>query len=389
MKKIMPFEKPFGMKDWLPSVFRQRRKLENEIEEIIISYGYDFLSTPTLEYYETVGKSSAIKEDELFKLLDHDGNTVVLRPDMTAPIARLISTYYKDYENPVRVAYGANVFRSVGRGQKTEFRQIGIECIGDASVDAQAEVISLLSTIFKNVWKKDFQIIIGHVGLLDAWLDSYVDNKRDCKNLLQFLYEKNFIEFERYVKDLTIGAVDKRELLQLLYMKGSVSELITKLYKRQNREIKNFATDLEELFQLITLYGVEQHVTFDLSFVPHISYYTGIVFEVYGEGKGEVLAGGGQYDELYDQFDKNVAAIGFGITLDSLLEVTTDSNYQKDAIAIFYEKKYVTKALEEAKKMRAKNKIVCLQNIETIENIDEYMKNYKIIIYMREKEEEK
>lgn len=86
MSKLFMFEKPLGMRDTLPSLFEKKKQVRNQLAEEISSWGYQYMATPTLEYFETVGSASAILDQQLFKLLDKEGHTLVLRPDMTTPL---------------------------------------------------------------------------------------------------------------------------------------------------------------------------------------------------------------------------------------------------------------------------------------------------------------
>src|SRR5437763_1044083 len=92
MSRLFMFEKPLGMRDTLPELFEKKHYVRSIIEQAIKVWGYQFMDTPTLEYYETVGAASAIPDPQLFKLLDKDGHTLVLRPEMTAPIARVAAS---------------------------------------------------------------------------------------------------------------------------------------------------------------------------------------------------------------------------------------------------------------------------------------------------------
>lgn len=111
------------------------------------------METPTLEFYDTVGVQSAIEEQQLFKLLDQDGKTLVLRPDMTGPIARVAASKLLKHGHPLRVGYAANVFRAQERegGRPAEFEQVGVELIGDGTTSADAEVIALVVGALKTL----------------------------------------------------------------------------------------------------------------------------------------------------------------------------------------------------------------------------------------------
>ncbi|PJN91238.1 ATP phosphoribosyltransferase regulatory subunit, partial [Bacillus sp. mrc49] len=92
MTKPFMFEKPLGMRDTLPVLYETKVKARNEMSDEIKKWGYQFIETPALEYHETIGEASAILDQQLFKLLDSEGHTLVLRPDMTAPIARVAAS---------------------------------------------------------------------------------------------------------------------------------------------------------------------------------------------------------------------------------------------------------------------------------------------------------
>lgn len=104
MKRLM-FEKPLGMRDTLPFFYKQKSKARRNLSETILSYGYSFMDTPIMEYHDTVGQVSATLDQQLFKLLDQQGHTLVLRPDLTAPIARVAASQLKNSEFPLRLAY--------------------------------------------------------------------------------------------------------------------------------------------------------------------------------------------------------------------------------------------------------------------------------------------
>ncbi len=150
------------------------------------------IETPTLEYYETVGMASAILDQQLFKLLDKQGNTLVLCPDMTAPIARVVASSLKRANYPLRLAYQSLVYRAqqYEAGKPTEFEQVGVELIGDSTVSADGEVIALMAAALKKAGLTDFKIAIGHVGYLQALLLDSVQSEERAQALMRFLYEK-------------------------------------------------------------------------------------------------------------------------------------------------------------------------------------------------------
>lgn len=185
------FEKPLGMRDTLPELYETKDHVRSSIEEEMKRWGYQFIETPALEYYETVGAASAILDQQLFKLLDQQGHTLVLRPDMTAPIARVAASKLLKDDIPLRLAYSANVYRAQQRegGRPAEFEQIGVECIGDRTISADGEVIALMISSLKEAGLSEFQVSVGHIGFVQNFRQILGTEER-ANALMKFLYEK-------------------------------------------------------------------------------------------------------------------------------------------------------------------------------------------------------
>ena len=173
MSKIQMFEKPLGMRDSFPEVNEQKEYIRSTARDFIRNKGYDFIKTPSVEYFETIGKASAIDESSLFKLVDNQGEMLVLRPDMTTPIARIAASKLLKEKNPLRLAYYADVFRAQQRegGRPAEFEQLGLELIGDFSAYGDSEIIHAAVELLKALGVESFRITIGHAGILTAILD--------------------------------------------------------------------------------------------------------------------------------------------------------------------------------------------------------------------------
>ncbi|MEX2104211.1 MAG: ATP phosphoribosyltransferase regulatory subunit, partial [Bacilli bacterium] len=189
MAKPRVFEKPLGMRDLLPETVLYKRQLEHSIQQCLRRWGYEEIVTPTLEYYDTIGEASLIEEDKLFKLLDRGGNTLVLRPDMTAPIARVISSILRNEPLPLRLSYHGNVFRAQEKeaGRHAEFFQSGVELIGDGSAEADAEIVALAVDCLRQAGVKDFRIALGSMAYVDRLFAEVISNKEDEDQLKQYL----------------------------------------------------------------------------------------------------------------------------------------------------------------------------------------------------------
>src|ERR1700748_329731 len=137
---------PSGARDVLPDEMRELRAMTERVRGVFERAGYGEVYTPALEYEATFTRAHMDSGRGAYRVFDEHGNVLVLRSDMTVPIARLVSTRYHDVEPPLRFCYFAHAYRGVRpqRGQSREFLQAGIELIGATSPQGTAEVLSVL-----------------------------------------------------------------------------------------------------------------------------------------------------------------------------------------------------------------------------------------------------
>ncbi|MCM3004530.1 ATP phosphoribosyltransferase regulatory subunit [Priestia koreensis] len=384
MSKLFMFEKPLGMRDTLPNLFEYKKAVREQVASEISSWGYQYMATPTLEYYETVGSASSILDQQLFKLLDKDGHTLVLRPDMTAPIARVAAS--KLHKNiPLRLAYEANVYRAQQRegGRPAEFEQIGVELIGDPSLSSDAEVISLMIGALKRAGLASFKVAIGHIGYVNALFLEIVGNEERANVLRRFLYEKDYVGYRNHVQKLGLSSIDKERLLQLLNLRGGEMKIVEAMDLVESEEGKKAASELQRLWSMLDAYGVTEEIKIDFNLVSHMSYYTGILFEVYAENVGFQIGNGGRYDQLLAKFDTPMAATGFGIQLDRLLEALgKDAFQQKERACILYSQERLGEALALATEKRQRGEMIVMQEVSGVEDIDTFTKAFEDVTYL-------
>ncbi|WP_026672314.1 ATP phosphoribosyltransferase regulatory subunit [Alkalihalobacterium bogoriense] len=383
MTKPFMFEKPLGMRDILPTLFDTKERMAHEMKEEFTSWGYRSIQTPTLEYYETVGVESAILDQQLFKLLDQQGRTLVLRPDMTAPIARLAASSLKNEAYPLRLSYHSTLFRAQQHegGKPAEFEQLGVELVGDGTSSADGEVIALMIAALQKAGLDSFQVAIGHIGYVNALLLDVVGNEERANRLRRYLYEKNYVGYRQHVKSLNLSSIDKDRLLTLLQLRGGRENLATAKDLVQTEQGQKALKELVELFEVLDHYGVAQYVKLDLNLVMHMSYYTGVVFEGYGDRLGTPLCSGGRYDELLEKFDRPAQATGFGIRLDLLVEAIGASNSPKKQTCIIFSTERRKEAIQLAQEKRAEGKAVILQDLSGVRNVDILSEQFEDVIY--------
>ncbi len=374
MSKLFMFEKPIGMRDTFPHLYKMKQEIRSKVEQELSTWGYEFMETPALEYDETVGAASAILDQQLFKLLDQQGRTLVLRPDMTAPIARVAASKLLKDRNPLRLAYAANLFRAQQRegGRPAEFEQIGVELIGDSTVSADAETIALLVSALKAAGLEDFTISVGHVGFVQELFLQIVGTEERAEQLRKYLYEKNYVGFRQHVESLSLSSIDKQRLLKLLHIQGNDGSIEKAEALLEGNGGREALRELEELWDVLRDYGVDEYVKMDVSLVSHMSYYTGVLFEVYADNVGFALGNGGRYNNLLRQFGAEVGATGFGIRMDYLMEALNTEKTENQPALILFSGERRKEAVELAAEYRRAQKAVIVQDVKGVSNVDRF-----------------
>ncbi|KGX92914.1 ATP phosphoribosyltransferase [Pontibacillus halophilus JSM 076056 = DSM 19796] len=385
MGNRLTFEKPLGMRDTLPFFYEQKQKSEQALTETMTTWGYQFLDTPMLEYLDTVGEASAIDETQLFKLLDQQGHTLVLRPDLTAPIARVAASQLKENGYPIRLAYSGPVFRAqqIEGGKPAQFDQVGIEYIGEDSVYADAEVISLQIEALKAAGLEEFQLTIGHIGFVKGLLNEIFENEEDGDVFLRYLYQKNYVGFQQAVNDSGIADRDKETLQGLLSLRGNRTRLEDAKELTNNESSKSTIDELIKLDELLEQYGVSEYVSYDLNLISHMNYYTGILFEGYAPRIGALLCNGGRYDQLLPAFQSEASATGFAVRLDRLVEALDKENGQKHGTIVLFDDEYFSEAVETAQQLRGKGEVATLQHIREVDDLEQFTNRYATVINVR------
>lgn len=372
------FEKPLGMRDTFPAIYEKLELIRSTGRELLRARGYEFIKTPSVEYYDTIGKASAISDARLFKLVDSQGNTLVLRPDMTTPIARVVTSKLLKEKIPQRLAYFANVFRAQQRegGRPAEFDQMGIELIGDTSVFADAEVIMTAIDLVKAYNIQDFKVTIGHAGVLSCILKDYTESAEHAAHLNELLVQRNFVGFEEAVLEFDLPKTKSDALLA--YIEEAIRlpsiEAIEK-YVRKNDALEY----MRNLAKILDAAGYEDYIAFDFTLASHMSYYTGMLFEVFASGSGFPLGNGGRYDGLLEHFGSKVGATGFGLRVDRVFEAMPKIEIENDEVLILFATERFSEAITQAQFLREQGKQVTFQSYEGIENIDALKAQFKVV----------
>jgi len=315
---------PQGTRDHLPSEVEHYRYIEDGLREIFTLWGYQEIRSPIIEFVEVL--STGIGSDlidSMFKFQDFDGKLVALRPEMTAPVARIVTTRMLSAPEPVRLFYISNVFRYsrsyIERGR--EFWQAGVELVGCNTPEADGEILALVVFSLKKLGLKEVRVDIGHASLFKDLVNATGLTERKKESLQNLLEYRDKTRLEEFMDQNDVSSELREAFLELSSCRrlDEVASLVPDSPARGKPE--NCLRNLSEVNDVVADYGYENFVFFDFSLRRKIEYYTGIVFEVSVPNLGVPLGGGGRYDDFIEKFGKlRIPATGFAFEIERFLQ---------------------------------------------------------------------
>lgn len=312
---------PDGVRDIYGKEYSGIKFVRKTISDVISSYGYSDIQTPSFEYFDVFSKEvGTIPSRELYKFFDKDNETLALRPDFTPSIARCAAKYYMDENRPLRFSYIGSTFQNISslQGKYSEITQEGAELIGDGSVQADAEMVSLLIESLLKTGLENFRISIGEVDYFKGLCNEAKLSQGDENDLRELISSKNPIAASDLLKECNISDEMRDKLLRITDTFADHS-MLSELERDAGNDISKKAIErLSSLFELLKIRGYEKYVSFDLGMLSKYQYYTGIVFKAFALGAGSPIAMGGRYDTLLSYFGKNAPAVGFVILPDDV-----------------------------------------------------------------------
>ncbi len=305
---------PSGTRDVLPDEMRELRTLTDRIREVFVDGGYGEISTPALEYEQTFTRANLASAAPAYRLFDEQGGVLVLRPDMTVPIARVVATRYARTEPPLRFCYTAAAWRAARsqRGQSREFVQAGVELIGPAGAAGTAEVLTVLCAALEAAGLHGYRIGLGDASLFPSLLEAVGVDRGPRELILSELASGDFVGVRREVEELGLDPGDAALLLRLAQTRGGPDVL-----EGLSGDLHAALAPLRDVHALLPD-EVAARIIFDLGLVRSLGYYTGAVFQVYDPAFGMPIGSGGRYDDLLGRFGRPLPAVGFGINVERL-----------------------------------------------------------------------
>ncbi len=283
------------------------------------SWAYEPVETPAVEEYRTLeAGAGASLEGTAFRLFDVDGTLLALRPEMTLPIARLVSTRLSGERGPFRIRYVADVYREHAslRGEARQFTQAGVELIGANGPASDAEIVSLLVRSLEASGLRDFTVGIGTVAVLRALLDVAGGGDRWRADVLRAAHRGDLVGMDRLTRAEGIGAEPGQALRALPRIGGGAEALELCRAAVAPSGCAGALDTLSETWRLLEATGVAGRVRVDFGILRSFDYYTGLIVEAYAPGLGLPLGGGGRYDDVLAAFGTPMPAAGFALSLE-------------------------------------------------------------------------
>lgn len=394
MEKLL--HTPEGVRDIYNVECGKKLALESRIKKVFHLYGYHDIQTPTFEYFDVFRKEiGTIPSRDLYKFFDKDGDTLVLRPDITPSVARAAATLFDEETLPIRLCYTGDTFinHSNYQGRLREVTQMGVELLGDDSVEADAEVLALVIESMLTIGVKEFQLSVGNVDFFNSLMEDASLDDEAKKRVLELIHNRNYFGVEEYLDSIQVKRSSKEAFSSLGELAGGVEILSRARDLAPNSVGIKAIRRLEKIYEILRFYEVEKYVTFDLGMTGNYGYYTGIVFRGYTFGTGDAIVKGGRYDHLLEKFGKESASIGFAIVIDELMNAMNRQKlrivYTRKNTIILYDEGKGKEAISISKDFRKKSKNVELlkkAKDKLLEEYVEYGKEYYAgsLIYLKQ-----
>lgn len=342
------FKTPEGTRDLMFGECETFNFVKDTLSKMFSSRGYYEVKTPVLEYYDLFTLESAyFRQEDMYKLCDYTGRILVLRPDMTMPIARLASTRLKGAPLPIRLYYIQDVFRhNPGyKGRCNDIAQAGIELIGLNGLLSDLEVIITSARAIEKCGIFDYKIEIGHAGIFKKLIDRLNVDSDSKEEIRVYIETKNYNALENKLKAYPESRVKAIKELPKLFGGRELLDTALEIFGDIASEELDF---LHKLYDCLNA-ELQDKIHLDLGLVHRNNYYTGTVFRGYIMGSGDMVISGGRYDSLLSEFGCNLPATGFAIDLEALSAVllakSKGINVKNPELLIFALPSYEIKAI--------------------------------------------
>lgn len=340
MSKIEP-RTLAGFMELLPNEQILFNQIKETIEKTYKKFGFLPIDTPVVELAEILlAKAGGETEKQIYRFQKGDTD-LALRFDLTVPLAKYVAKNYGNLSFPFRRYQIGKVYRGerAQKGRYREFYQCDIDIIGDGELGLinDAEIPSIIYTIFRDLGFKDFTIRINNRRILNGIFES-INQKENSEEILRIIDKiekigKNSVieEFEK----IGLNEEQIQKIIDFIEIQGTSDEKIEKLENLgiQNEIFNQGVRELKTVIENVRLFGVpEENFNVDLTIARGLDYYTGTVYETFLNEYRELgsVCSGGRYENLAEYYtNKNLPGVGVSICLTRLFSKLNELNIIK------------------------------------------------------------
>jgi len=341
----------------------KHERINETINHIYTQWGYLPIKTPVFDYYETYEKLlSEQSKKSCFRLMDRDGELLLLRNDITLFLARQIGRVTRS-SDIMRVHYADTILRHQSEIDisSNEFFQTGAELVGAKGINGDLEAITLLHKIISELNLSETKIHIGSRSLLNGILKNF--ENIDKNTIIDLIYLRDVQSMKTYLCDfMDIARVS--EIIEILFFIGNFEEYKQLINNKQSLisilNIKEEFDYLKKIGDNLEKIKLINSFRFDLSEVGERSYYTGVVFQAYTPDIDSAVASGGRYDKLISSFGETIPSVGFSILLRKIEEKIIDEKFNPPFMHSVEIESEFSEAYSEAEKLRKDGKCVII-----------------------------
>ncbi len=348
---------PSGTRDEFGMQAEVKESIQMKLLGLFRKRGFRKLTTPVVEYSDVFGPLST-DNYRPYQFLDEQGERLVLRPDLTLPVARVMSTTGVDI--PVKWYYSGDVFRVKKQlsGSYNQATQAGIEIIGYQGIKADWECLQIALSGCRQMALTDVTIELSQARFVDTVLNQLALPEPTRQSLRQALFNKNLSRYESLWAPLK-GTQAEPFLAEWPWLFGDFDTVITTAKTLpQSPALRQIIQDLTATERFIKAQFPEVQVTLDLSSRSPQTYYTGMAFRGFTGKSADYLFSGGRYDDLLKNFQKVVvSAVGVAFDIDALVERTPIPQEPIQTLIYFNDQQW---ALAEEKLRETPNATLCL-----------------------------
>jgi len=333
-------DRPLGMRDVFPQYARRRRYLENRLLNFFENASCDMVASGAFEYVDTLLRGRPTRAaDDWVQLFDPSGRAIAVRPDMTPSIARMAAPLVASGQTPIRWCYAEHVYHrtadpaslSWASGKAAESSQVGVEWIGPAGSAADCDILALCQQAIQSIGLGHFEMVVSHAQFASAFMVAMGVPAGAVHPLLTLLAQGNHVGFREQVASFDAVAGDVLGALSAFnpFAEQTLLQATASAWQQTaaGQQALSAWAELVQLARTLSDRGLESQVAFDLSMHRDVSYYTGVVFEVFAPGVGAPIALGGRYDDLLAQFGAAAPAVGFTFEVERVLAVLSDGEW--------------------------------------------------------------